>query len=524
MPSLAETIYENALKHPDRTAIVCGDDVLTYNEFASLCRRVAMVLHRRGVDVGDRILLIAENSISFAAVLVATADLGAILVPVSTSLSLAAIVTAGQSVHARHIIADDRVIAALQGEKQIGFGEGACLTLGKLQDQTHPSEGQMSLMEGVSALKAVPEAFGLGHDALSYILTMTSGSTGAPKPILLTQGSKTARASALVALYGVDENDTVLAATPMYHSLAQRLVLTPLLVGGTSVIMGPFTPQNWLESVCSHHVSFTILVSSQIVAISRYIKENSNDDLDECQSLRVLVSSSAALKITDKAEALEVFECDIYECYGTSEIAIATSLKLSADQEVLGSVGFAAPGVGIQILSEEDEVCKSGEIGEIVCRTPMLFGGYYEQEAQTQAAMYGEYFKTGDLGRIDAEGALHFCGRKKDIIIVGGINVYPSDIENVVLQMPGIFACAAFSMESNELGEVTAIAIVRDAMDETALVSARSVRRWCMGRLADFQFPHRIVFVEALPTNAMGKLMRGELSSSYGASTWENTT
>lgn len=511
---IADLVYQSAKRDPEKVAIVCGDTTLTYREFACLSMRLAEALKQRGVEAGDRIFLISNNSVKFAAILIAAADLGAVLAPVSTGLSIDAFLAGMKAISGQHVIAEEQTLASLKSAAPTDLQIENWICLNETSSDCFSLEAAMNVI----GLDVQPQ--GQGAAELPFILTMTSGSTGQPKPIVLTQRAKIERAAALTALYEVDGSDTILAATPMYHSLAQRLVLTPLINGGTAIVMPQYSVRNWLEAVAIYQVSFTILVSSQIVAITKYVEKNQNDD-HHLSTLRVLVSSSAALKIEDKRRALNVFSCDIHECYGASEIAIATSLKLSLEQSDLGSVGFAAPDVDILILSEDGKPCPLGDVGEISCRTPMLFGGYYDQPEKTSDAMHGEYFKTGDLGRLDDRGALYFCGRKKDVIIVGGINVYPTDIENIVFQLPGVSSCAAFSMESDALGEVPALAIVKDLEGDEGDVTPRIIRRECSKKLADFQCPQRIVFLDALPTNPMGKLMRRELETKYGSKDWK---
>ncbi len=514
---IAANIYSAAESQPEKLAVICGDDTLTYKELLVLCRGFAHFLRIRGVVRGEKVLLVSSNSIEFVAILVAIADLGAILAPISPSLSVEAMSKAINSIEARHVIANTQIIDALR--KHDGVDENIDNWI-RLDKPEIDDAGSHYLGCDIDFQESDFSPISDGEESLAYILTMTSGSTGDPKPIILTQGSKIARAKALTDLYDVDGNDIILAATPMYHSLAQRLVLTPLLNSGTSVIMPKYSVQNWLDMIDQHGVSFTIIVSSQIVAITQFLEKLTLEDRSDTSSLRMMVSSSAALKLEDKQRALNVFSCEFHECYGASEIAIATSLKLSLEQEDLGSVGFAAPGVDIEILSEDGDICQIGEVGEIACRTPMLFGGYYKLPEKTAQSMQDGFFKTGDLGRMDERGALYFCGRAKDVIIVGGMNVYPSDIENVISQIPGVFACAAFSMENDSLGEVPAIAIVKDAQLPEVDVTARAVRRVSSQHLADFQCPQRIVFIDALPTNNMGKLMRRELEAKYGSKDW----
>jgi long-chain acyl-CoA synthetase len=213
-----------------------------------------------------------------------------------------------------------------------------------------------------------------------------------------------------------------------------------------------------------------------------------------------------------KAELLRKFGCEFHECYGASEIAIASNLDDRSARIKLKSVGKAAPGVAIKIIGKNGEALGAGEAGEIACKTPMLFGGYFKRPDLTRLAMWGEYFRTGDIGRLDEDGFLYFLGRNKDIIITGGINVYPSDIESVVNEHPSVLESAAFSYPDEHLGEVVAVALV--AADDASF-DLRKLRFHCCEHLADFQQPRKFFVTSELPKNSMGKLMKFRLAELY---------
>jgi acyl-CoA synthetase (AMP-forming)/AMP-acid ligase II len=346
-------------------------------------------------------------------------------------------------------------------------------------------------------------------------MVLTSGSTGEPKPILLSQHTKILRADAAAALYGTTANDVTLAATPLYHSLAQRLVLMPLLSGGTAILMKHFTPATWIDTVRRHSVSFSIAVSTQLKQIMDKL-EYSGDALP---SLRCLVSSSALLDEATKGRLVTCLQCDFHECYGASEIAIATNLSPESAAHKLGSVGTAIPGTKVIILDKNGQAAPPNTVGEIACQTPMLYSGYYRQPDTTAASLWGDnYFRTGDLGQFDDDGFLYFIGRIKDIIITGGVNVYPKDIEDVVATHPAVKECAAIPLLDDGLGEVVGVVVAFN--DSRPRPSLRELQRLCMLRLGDFQQPRRFFIVPELPKNAMGKLDKPSLRKTY--STMQN--
>lgn len=504
MSTLARTFFDQAGRQPDKPALHCEERTLRYGELADLVARWSTAMRTRGVARGDAIGVLLPNCVEFVALMLVAADLGAVLVPLDLSLPAAAVHTAFTATDTRHVVGKSARLHALRAAEGLDFASVSGLWLAV--DGEGPGLSLAALLAETDAT-AAPSYRGGDDDA--YILTMTSGSTGDPKPIVLSQRTKLKRAEEAVELYGINAADRILAATPLYHSLAERLVLLPLLYGATAIVMARYSPSLWLECARGQEVTFTIAVSSQLTQIAALLAEAP----DALASLRCLVSSSALLEATVKADLLARLRCDFHECYGTSEIAIATDLDAVADAGKLNSVGRPAPGVQVAILGEDDRPAGPDEVGEIVCKTPMLFAGYYRRPEQTRAAMWGDYFRTGDLGRLDAEGYLYYLGRKKELIITGGINVYPADVEAALAAHASVREVAAFALPDPRLGEVVAVALVpRDP----AAFDLRRLRFHCAEHLADYQQPRRFFIREALPRNSLGKIMRYALVEEHG--------
>lgn len=500
--TISSIFFGHAAATPGKLAVSCDGQNIDYAELAQMACRWSNALASHGVGRGQQIGVILPNSIQFVALILAAADLGACLVPLSPGLPAPAALRALEAGQARHLVASSQHIEALLQEPASSALSGLWVSVDKA---TGPAIGLQAMLDSV-AQNAQPLHAGCGDDAL--ILTMTSGSTGAPKPIILTQRTKLNRVQAAIELYGVVAQDRTLAATPLYHSLAERLVLLPLLTGGSAILMVHFSPFAWLQCVQAQQVSFTIAVSSQLKQIAQELARRHYD----LGSLRCLVSSSALLEDAVKAELLQRFSCDFHECYGASEIAIATNLDSQAARSKLQSVGKAAPGVELRILGEGDVELPPGQAGEIVCKTSMLYGGYFLLPELSKAAMYGDFFRTGDIGRLDADGFLYFLGRKKDVIISGGINIYPADIETAINAHGSVRESAAFAFPDAKLGEVVAVALVPNDADRFDL---RQLRFYCAEMLADFQQPRKFFIVEQLPKNGMGKLMKYQLVQTY---------
>jgi long-chain acyl-CoA synthetase len=495
--SIADIIFANAQRQPSHPAFLCDDVALDYATFTARAARLSRALHELGVRRGAHIGVALPNCEEFALLLLAAADLGAVLVPISPALPASAMQRAFEATDVTHIVALSVVLHQLREEcgEFLRVLPGICIA-------GEDADGQLGI-GGLANGPTLDTPLGLGRPEDDYILTMTSGSTGDPKPIVFEQRTKLVRAQATVDLYGLHGGDRILAATPMYHSLAQRLMLMPLLIGGTAVVMPRFSVSTWLATVAEQGVTFTIAVSSQLAQVAR----DEAAALDK-SALRCIVSSSALLETSLKQRLAELLRCEFHECYGTSETATATDLAIDSRDMSLASVGKALPGVHLRIVGSDGNDVAVGEEGEIICKTPLLFAGYYKRPELTQQAMLGDYFRTGDAGLLDVNGYLYFRGRLKEIIITGGINVYPKDVEEAVESLPWVAECAAFSLPDEGLGEVVALAVVPR---ENAKADLRALKMRCADRLADYQLPRKYFVLDALPRNAMGKIVRHQL-------------
>lgn len=497
MRRLSDMFYESAAVYPNKKAIWCDGKINTYQELSELVSRYSNLLLHNGVQYRDHIGIPMTNSIESVALIFAAANLGAALVPINPTLPVAAIKTVFKAGDVKHLIG--RKAFYEECEKSGGIDlDGICICLDDECLGTIPfSDVQKESVERPVIGRVA------GDETL--ILTMTSGSTGTPKPIDLTQKNKYLRAMAHIRMYDITKDDNVLAATPLYHSLAERLVIMPLIIGGTSVLLPRFTPHIWLNCVKEQNVTFTIAVSAQLAQIVELLSSPFVPDID---SLRCIVSSSALLEPYVRKELIAKLHCDFHEMYGTSETSTATNINFKEAINKQKSVGRCFPEVEIRILRDNGEAADTNEIGEIACKSTLVCNGYYGLPNVFNNAMADGYFKTGDMGYLDEDGYLYYSGRKKELIITGGINVYPNDVEKCVLEIPEVKECAAFAYPDERLGEVVALAI---EIKQGMTLRKRMVQVQCARNLADFQQPHKIFFVDELPKNSMGKLMKTKL-------------
>lgn len=497
MKKLADLFYEAADLYPDKIAIWCDNETIIYRKLKELVSQYSNFLLKNGITYGEHIGIPMNNSISSVALIMAAANLGVGLVPINSTLPIDAIKTAFEFGDVKHLIARRNFFE--QCEKSGGLKiEGIKICL---DDEYEGAVSLLNISEMSVERPIIKEV--TGDETL--IITMTSGSTGSPKPINLTQNNKYQRAFAHIRLYNITKEDNILAATPLYHSLAERLVIIPLIIGATSVLLPRFTPNIWLSCIKEQSVTFTIAVSAQLNQISALL---SSPFVPEIDSLRCIVSSSALLEPHVKNELIQKLNCDFHEMYGTSEVSTVTNINFKEAINKKQSVGRPLPEADVKILKPNGEEASIKEIGEIACKTQLICNGYYKMEKIFNNALQDSYFKTGDMGYLDEDGYLYFSGRKKEIIITGGINVYPPDIEKCVMELPEVSECAAFAYPDERLGEVVALAIV---IKKGRDLNKRVVQVQCARNLADFQQPHKIFFVDELPRNSMGKLVKSKL-------------
>ena len=495
---LADLFYKNAAETPDKQAIWCDGKTATYQEMADLVSRYSNFLISKGVKYGDHVAIPMNNSIESVALFFTAADLGVCLVPLNPTLPLESIKIAMQSGDMKHLIARKSFLSDCEKKGGVDV-PGIKVCLDGVFEDAYP------FSEVATMPTSRPTCENIKGDE-SFILTMTSGSTGTPKPIDISQQNKVDRSLAHIRVYGLTKEDRILAATPLYHSLAERLVILPLILGATSILLPRFTPAIWLKCAEEQKPTFTIAVSAQLAQILELIKQTNAQGID---SFRSIVSSSALLEEKVKLELIDKLQCEFHEMYGTSETSTATDICFQTTKNKQKSVGLPFDEAEIKILrDDEDTECSVREVGEIAVKSKLTCKGYYKLKNMMDLATTDGFFRTGDLGYVDEDGYLYFSGRKKELIITGAINVDPNDVDSVVSQLTAVEECAAFSYPDERLGEVVALAVV---VKDDCELNERTIKTYCARNLADFQQPHKIFFVDMLPKNTMGKLQRNRI-------------
>ena len=500
--NIFQQIIVNSRKYKNKTAIIFEEKKISYNSLNKTVSNLSASLFDIGVRKGDKIGLVLHNSPEFIYIILAAAKIGAAIVPLNTTLPASTIIKNFLSIKTKFIISWYTVLKKINFDnKYKKLFKNKLISVGdKINNCKYFDD---LLKEGKKNSKYADNLNLLNND---YIISLTSGSTGLPKPIIFTQKTKLLRSLSVKKLYNLNHKDTVIASTPLEHSLSQRLIFVPLIIGGTLVLLKNFTEKIWAEKVKKYKVTFSILVSSQIESIFRSKKNY----FSKLKSLKTAVSTSAKLSQNFKDKINLFPRCNFYEWYGASEIGTVTNLHLNKEIKKTKSVGKACPGISIKIIDDKNNSKRKGIIGEIACKTPLVFSGYLNKKKMTKSSFYADYFKTGDLGYLDQDNYLYLAGRKKNIIVVGGINVYAEDVEEIIKKFPQIKDCCVIGVDDERLGEAIVAVIIWKKGKKR---NVNKLKQYCFKNLADFQQPLAYKFIEKFPKNILGKVSRRDLKN-----------
>ncbi|HVV31604.1 MAG TPA: AMP-binding protein [Vitreimonas sp.] len=433
--------------------------VVSYAMLEQGVGRAAALLRAKGVKPGDRVAAQVEKSVGSVMLYLATLQVGAIYAPLNTAYTDAELEYLIADLEPKLVIRDIRPFAG----------------------ESHKYEPDLNIAPRVA------------NDIAAIIYT--SGTTGRSKGAMLSHDNLASNADALIQTWGYTSDDVLLHALPIFHVHGLFISLHCALMTGS--------PMLWLDKFDDAAVLVALPRATVMMGVPTYytrLLANPGFTRDAAAHMRVFISGSAPLLESTFAEFEARTGKRILERYGMSEAVIITSNPLNGER-VAGSVGFPLPGVELRIAG--------GEIGGIELKGPSVFAGYWRNPEKTAEEFTTDgFFRTGDVGRQDADGRVWITGRAKDLIISGGYNVYPKEIELVLDELPGVSESAVIGVPHRDFGEAV-VAVVIGAGDEAAIITA------AREKLANFKAPKRVMFVEALPRNAMGKVQKNLLRARY---------
>jgi long-chain acyl-CoA synthetase len=502
--NLSSVLEHAARLTPDRIAITCGPQQLTYAELDAKASQVAAGLHGMGIRAGEHVALSCPNVPWFPIAYFGILKAGAAVVPLNVLLKPREI-----AYHLKN--SDARAVLAFEGTAELPIGvmcRDAAAQAGTPHVIVFPGDAAALMRDAAGFHPPRREP----HD--TAVILYTSGTTGHPKGAELTHGNMVSNAITCHDMFtpafdGGTEQNVTLITLPLFHSTAQTAQMNAALYGGFRLVLQPrFDPAAVLEAFSRERVGLWIGVPTMYWALLDHARSVGADVAGAAASLRLCASGGAPMPVELMRAFEQVFAVRILEGYGLSETAPVVAFNQLQRPSKPGTVGFPVFGVDVRCVDEHDNTVPPGTRGEVVVRGPNVMKGYYDRPEATAEAMRGGWFRTGDIGQFDAEGYLAIVDRKKDLILRGGFNVYPREIEDVLLTHPAVGLVAVIGVPDDRLGEDIKAVVVRRPH---AAVTADELIGWAREQMAAFKYPRIIEFRDSLPMSATGKVLKREL-------------
>ncbi|HZT47292.1 MAG TPA: AMP-binding protein [Hyphomicrobiaceae bacterium] len=501
---MGETLALNAHLHPDKTAARGSTRAMTFRQWNERACRLANALLGLGLRRGDAVAILAFNSVEWLEIYAATAKAGLVMVPINFRLVGSEILYIAENSEAKAFIVQDELADRVEGIRgSLAIASGNYIHLGAAA----APKGYVGYEDLIAAASSrEPDVEVRPED--TWALIYTSGTTGRPKGAMRSHASHALSNFATITNMGFGRDDTCLLVMPLCHANSLFFASAFAAAGATCCVYDArsFEPEHLLRSLAETRTTFTSLVPTHyIMMLGLPDAVRAKYDVDGVTKL--LVSSAPARKDTK----LAIMECfrnsQLFEMYGSTEAGWATLLRPDEQLSKLGSVGRELIGSGrVKLLDESGNEVADGAVGELYSHTPWCFEGYWKLPDKTAEAFRGPYLSVGDMARRDEQGYYYLVDRKKNMIISGGENVYPSEVENLLGSHPKVKDVAVIGRPHEKWGEaVHAVIVLRDG----AAASEREILDWCTEKIAGYKRPRSVTFIADadMPRTATGKIL-----------------
>jgi long-chain acyl-CoA synthetase len=489
MTNLAQNLMDTAEREGDRTALRMDDATLTYAQFRDAARSVAAGLQARGVEPGDRVGMVLPNVIAFPVVFYGALIAGAAVVPMNPLLKAREV---------EYYLRDSGAKVVVAGTQAADPVEEAARTVG-VQAVTVDARSPQELM----ADDGLPDAPVARDGQDTAVILYTSGTTGQPKGAELTHDSLGSNARTTEdTLLEATPDDVIMGCLPLFHVFGLTCSLNAGVLAGSCLTLLPrFDGQKALSIVQRDRVTVFQGVPTMFSAMLHTPDREQYD----VSTLRLCVSGGSAMPVEVLRSFEETFGCTILEGYGLSETSPVASFNHPHATRKPGSIGTPIRGVEMRLVDDEGGDVPAGEVGEIAIRGENVMKGYWNRPEDTAKAIPDGWFRTGDLARVDEEGYFSIVDRKKEMIIRGGYNVYPREIEEALYEHPAVAEVACIGIPHPDLGEEVAAAV---ALKPGQTAEVAELREFAKARVAAYKYPRHVWLVESLPKGPTGKILR----------------
>jgi len=510
MLNLAILLEDSARAVPERLAVICGEARMTFAEVSQKASQVAHGLLKLGIKKGDKIALSCPNLPYFPIIYYGILKIGAVVVPLNILLK-------GREIAYHLQDSDAKAFFCFQGTADLpmaesgfeGFSQTAMCEKFILINATaeNPFPETATFNEFVANQPTDFNSIDTNADDTAVIL-YTSGTTGQPKGAELTHLNVLLNARLSDTMYPRNDHDVHLIALPLFHSFGQVVQMnTGFYNRATLNLLPRFTPEAALSEMEKNNVTFFAGVPTMYWALLNFADADKFDLAKISKNLRLCTAGGSPLPVEVLHGFESKFNVRILEGYGLSETSPIAVFNKFANARA-GSVGFPVWGIEVRVVDENGADVANGELGEIVIRGHNIMKGYYKKLEATATAIKDGWFYSGDIGRFDAEGFLYIADRVKDMILRGGFNVYPRELEEVLMTHEAVSLCAVVGVPSDEHGEEVKAFIV---LKQSATASETEIVEWCRANMASYKYPRFVEFRETLPMTATGKILKREL-------------